>query len=92
MAGEKIVTRYIIGFQRIGIQFRSSFHILANLAMKVILAARSNHRSTNLASLPIQQAEYNHLSHRAAPFDLLRPLAKMQVAGFPADEGFGIPP
>src|SRR5277367_3161519 len=49
----------IVGFKRIGHQFRSWRNVLADLTVKMPFAACADYGRANPASLTIQQAEYN---------------------------------
>ena len=54
-------------------KFRAGCNVLTNLFVKVMLAARSDNRSRNFASLATQQAEHNRLALRSATVDLSTP-------------------
>src|ERR1019366_68092 len=61
-----ILIKTVIGLQRIRVQRRSSFYVVAHDGLKVTLAPRANVVSANLASLAFEQSEHNRLAYRAA--------------------------
>src|SRR5437867_4313452 len=52
-----VFVQAVVGLQCVGVQLRTYFYVLANLAVKVVLAARSYHRRAHLASLAIKPGQ-----------------------------------
>lgn len=83
-----VFVQIIVGFQRVGVEFRTWCNVLANLFVKVMLSARANYRSVHLPGFTVKQTEYNRLAHGSASVNLFTPFVGVHEASRAADETF----
>src|SRR5687768_8768762 len=76
-----------VGKQRVGIESRSCFDVLADFGLKGLLLPIRNYAGTNLPA-SFQDTDNGSLVFPASPGNTALPFLDMHVAGFPADEGF----
>src|SRR5437879_3542963 len=84
----RVFVESIVRLQRIGVQFCTRSNIIANLAVKVMLAACTYNGCVNLSSLAVEKSEHNGLTLWPATVNLFCPLVRMHVACLAADKGF----
>lgn len=84
----RVLVEVIVGLQCIGVKLRAHFHVLPDLAVKVMLPASFNNRSTDLSSFTVQESKHNRLTDWAATASLFRAFPSVHVAGIPSDKGF----
>src|ERR1035437_6962451 len=76
-----------VGFQGIGVDGRSGFHVLADLRLKRLLLPVRNNRSANFTAA-FQDSHDGGLVSWAGAADFGAALRCLHIAGLAADEGF----
>src|SRR5437879_9194107 len=82
----RVFVESIVRLQRIGVQFRTRSNVIANLAVKVMLAACTYNGCANLSSLAVEESEHNGLTLWPATMNLFCTLVRMHIARLAADK------